>query len=135
MSNQRSVNWSAVVIAAAITLLTIATVANNRNVASRETERANSRPYTMQYSNMISAVDFNLGKGETYYSKLSKGQENILLFWGSYCPIAKTCSTTSISPMRNRASNAIYSPSRKTERSMTSNPIKEIFRFFSTQAG
>lgn len=86
MSNQRSVNWSAVVIAAAITLLTIATVANNRNVASRETERANSRPYTMQYSNMISAVDFNLGKGETYYSKLSKGQENILLFWGSYCP-------------------------------------------------
>lgn len=86
MSSQRSVNRSAVVIAAAITLLTIATVANNRAVASPEIESANSRPYTMQYSNMISAADFSLGEGETYYSKLAHDEENILLFWGSFCP-------------------------------------------------
>lgn len=35
---------------------------------------------------MASAVNFSLGDGETYYSKLADDKENILLFWDSFCP-------------------------------------------------
>ncbi len=86
MTSKRSINWYAATMAAAIAFLAIGTFSNYRNEVSSAVERRDFEPYTMQYSNMASAVNFSLGEGETYYSKLAHDKENILLFWASSCP-------------------------------------------------
>lgn len=43
-------------------------------------------PYSQNYSALTTAADFSLGGEDCYFDKLQKGEENVLLFWGSWCP-------------------------------------------------
>ena len=43
-------------------------------------------PYTQNYSALTTATDFSLGGEDRYFDKLQKDEENVLLFWGSWCP-------------------------------------------------
>lgn len=43
-------------------------------------------PYSQQFSDLKIVPDFSLGKNEHYLPKLHEGQENVLIFWGSWCP-------------------------------------------------
>ena len=43
-------------------------------------------PYTQNYSALTMATDFSLGGEDRYFDKLQKDEENVLLFWGSWCP-------------------------------------------------
>lgn len=48
---------------------------------------ANSHePYSQNYSALTTATNFSLGGEDRYFEKLQKGEENVLLFWGSWCP-------------------------------------------------
>lgn len=46
----------------------------------------NHEPYTQNYSALTTATDFSLGGEDRYFDKLQKDEENVLLFWGSWCP-------------------------------------------------
>lgn len=43
-------------------------------------------PYSQNYSALTTATDFSLGGEDHYFDKLQEGEENVLLFWGSWCP-------------------------------------------------
>lgn len=87
MKTPRNMNRRNLCIAAAISLVTVVLVAGNINATSIKSKQPNKAgPYTQQYCDLATAEDFSLGDGKTYYSKLKPGEENILLFWGSFCP-------------------------------------------------
>lgn len=43
-------------------------------------------PYSQNYSALEKVSDFSLGGDVHYFDKLQTGEENILLFWSSWCP-------------------------------------------------
>ena len=43
-------------------------------------------PYSQNFSSLETASDFSLGGEDRYFGKLQSGEENVLLFWGSWCP-------------------------------------------------
>lgn len=43
-------------------------------------------PYSENFSSLETASDFSLGGEDHYFGKLKSGEENVLLFWGSWCP-------------------------------------------------
>lgn len=87
MKMLRNMNRRNLCIAAAISLVAIVLVAGNVNATSIKSQQPKKAdPYTQQYCDLSTAEDFNLGNGRTYYSELKPGEENILLFWGSFCP-------------------------------------------------
>ncbi len=43
-------------------------------------------PYSQNYSALEKVSDFSLGGDVCYFDKLQTGEENILLFWSSWCP-------------------------------------------------
>ncbi|WP_101723490.1 TlpA family protein disulfide reductase [Eggerthella timonensis] len=43
-------------------------------------------PYSQTFSSLEKAPDFSLGGENRYFDNLKSGEENVLLFWGSWCP-------------------------------------------------
>lgn len=43
-------------------------------------------PYSQTFSSLEKAPDFSLGGENRYFGNLKSGEENVLLFWGSWCP-------------------------------------------------
>lgn len=87
MKTLRTMNRRNLCIAAAISLVAIILIAGNANATSIKSQQPKKGdPYTQQYCDLNKAEDFSLGNGKTYYSKLKPGEENILLFWRSFCP-------------------------------------------------
>lgn len=43
-------------------------------------------PYSQDFSSVETLRDFSLGGDDRFVDKLQPGKENILMFWGSWCP-------------------------------------------------
>lgn len=86
MIKPRNVSRNVFVILMAATLMAIGAIASNQNAIQQKAAQREPEPYSMQYSDMNATIDFSLGDGSTYYSKLSNDSENLLIFWGSFCP-------------------------------------------------
>lgn len=86
MKRTRTISRNAIVILVALALAVIGAIASNQNAIPRTSKHKEPKPYSMQYSDMNVAVDFSLGDGSTYYSRLNDGGDNLLIFWGSFCP-------------------------------------------------
>ena len=44
------------------------------------------KAYSHQSLPIKNAINFNLGGGQRYFDMLNRDGENLLIFWGSWCP-------------------------------------------------